>query len=357
LPGKHSEIIIHEPPATLMPARTPPATIEFHNCYPEPREGDLWQLSRYPAPVRHALNERGRMVSMDSCGVELRFVTPAQNIRVTLTAEDADTEVQVYCGPFLLATHRLAKGVPTALSLTPPERFPEATDAALASGGWSPDVWRIAPGRAACLFHHLETFGHPVRPPTAAEKPAVTWLAYGSSITHSHHGGYPYHAARLLHWNVFGKGLSGACHIEKEAADYLAATAAETKAAIITAELGVNMRGGYTVETFAGRAAYLLKALRTKNPDTPLVLVTAFTNSAHHSRAPRDDFERQHGFDAALRDLVTRARATGDARLHLIEGTDLLTDFTLLSADVLHPTPSGHALMGHNLADRLRSII
>ncbi|WP_269799079.1 hypothetical protein [Geminisphaera colitermitum] len=30
--------------------------------------------------------------------------------------------------------------------------------------------------------------------------------------------------------------------------------------------------------------------------------------------------------------------------------------FTLLSADVLHPTPSGHALMGHNLADRLRSI-
>ncbi|AHF94757.1 hypothetical protein OPIT5_25900 [Opitutaceae bacterium TAV5] len=51
----------------------------------------------------------------------------------------------------------------------------------------------------------------------AAEKPSVTWLAYGSSITHSHHGEYPYHAARLLRWNV---------------------------ADIVTAALGVNTRGG-----------------------------------------------------------------------------------------------------------------
>lgn len=341
--------------STLTP--TPPATLEFHNAHPDAREGGAWQLSRYPTKIRHALNERGRMVSMDSCGVELRFVTPAQNIRITLTAEDADADVQVYCGAFLHSTHRLARGIPTALCLTPPERFPEATEASLASGGFSPGVWRIAPGRAACLFHHLETFGHPVRPPVPAEIPSITWLAYGSSITHSHHGGYPYHAARLLHWNLLGKGLSGACHIEKEAADYLAVTAAETKAAIVTAELGVNMRGVHTVETFAERAAYLLKTLRNKNPDTPLVFITAFTNSAHHARAPRDDFERQNGFDAALRDIVQRARAGGDTRLHLIEGTELLTDFTLLSADVLHPTPSGHALMGHNLAERLRRLL
>ncbi|WP_043587573.1 GDSL-type esterase/lipase family protein [Geminisphaera colitermitum] len=337
-----------------MPDQT--ASLEFHNAHLDPREGGTWQLSRYPAPVRHALNERGRMVTMDACGVEIRFVTPAKNIRVTLTAEDADTDVQVYCGAFLHLTQRLTRGIPTAITLTPPERFPEATDAALASGGWSPDVWRIAPGRAAFLFHHLETFGHPVRPPTPAEKPAINWLAYGSSITHSHHAGYPYHAARLLHWNLWGKGLSGACHIEKEAADYLAATAAQIKASIITAELGVNMRGDYTVETFAERAAYLLKTLRSQNPGTPIVLITAFTNSAHYARAPRADFDRQHGFDAALRDLVARTRASGDTHVHLIEGTELLTDFTLLSADVLHPTPSGHALMGHNLADRLRTL-
>ena len=328
--------------------------IEFHNTHPEPREGGAWQLPRYPTLVRHVLNERGRMIAMDSCGTELRFVTPAPNIRITLTAEDADTEIQVYCGPFLHVTHRLEKGVPTALSLTLSERFSEASDDVLASGGFSTDVWRIAPGRAAILFHHLETFGHPVRPPRANEKPTVTWLAYGSSITHSHHGGYPFHAARLLHWDVHCKGLSGACHIEREAADYLAATAAQTCAGIITAELGVNMRGTYTVEEFADRAAYLVKALRTSNPQTPISLITTFTNSAHHARRDTLSAQRQRGFDAALRDIVVTST---DACLHLIEGAELLSDFTLLGADVLHPTPSGHALMGHLLAERLRPLV
>lgn len=328
--------------------------IEFHNCYPELRENGAFSLPRYPATVRHALNERGRMVSAESCGAELRFVTPAKNIRVTLTAEDGDVEVQIYCGPFLHVTQRLEKGVPTAIHLVPPERFPEATDAILASGGWSPDVWRIAPGRASFLFHHLETFGHPVRPPTASEKPAVTWIAYGSSITHSSLAGYPYHAARLLHWNVLGKGLSGACHIEKEAADHLAAIATELRARIITAELGVNMRGGYTVEEFTKRATYFVKTLRETNPATTLVLITAFTNSAHFARTPTEGGERQRGFDAVLRDLVAKA---GDPNLLLVEGTELLSDFTLLGADVLHPTSSGQALMGHHLAERLRAIV
>jgi lysophospholipase L1-like esterase len=328
--------------------------IEFHNVHPDVREGGALQLARYPAAVRHQMNNGARVVSMDSCGVELRFVTPATNLRITLTSENADVDVQIYRGPFLHLTQRLVKGLPTAIDLTPPDRFPEATEAVLASGGWSPDVWRIAPGRGAFLFHHLETFGHPVRPPGASEKPAVAWLAYGSSITHSHHGGYPYHASRLLHWNLFAKGLSGACHIEKEASDYLAATAAEIKAGIITAELGVNMRGGYTVEEFTKRATYFVKTMRAANPATPLVLITSFTNSGHHARTPTEGFTRQAGFDAVLRDLVSKSN---DKRLHLIEGTELLPDFTLLGADVLHPTPSGHALMGHLLAERLRQLI
>jgi hypothetical protein len=327
--------------------------IEFHNSHPEPREGGTWQLPRYPASARHALNERGRLVSMDSCGVELRFVTPAKNIRLTLIAEDFDTDVHVYRGAFLLATHRLAKGVPTAVFLSPTDNFAEAAETTLTSGGWSTDVWRVALGRASFLFHHLETFGHAVRPPRADEKPPATWIAYGSSITHSHHGGYPYHAARLLHWDVLGKGLCGSCHIETEATDYLATTAKETRAHIITAELGVNMRRAYTAEEFARRAGYFVKTIRAANPATRLVLITAFTNSAHFPREPREDFTRMLSFDAILRDLVS---TTADPFLHLIEGSELLPDLTLLSADLLHPTPSGQAVMGHILADSLRRL-
>lgn len=328
--------------------------IEFHNCHAESREGGLLQLARYPEHVRNSLNERARIMSLDACGAELRFVTSATNIYFTMTAETADIDLHIYRGPFLHITQRLVKGVPTLVHLTPPERFPEATDAALNSGGWSPDVWRVCIGRSSVLFHNLNTFGHPVRPPTGGEKPSIAWLAYGSSITHSSQAGYPFHAARLLHWDLSAKGLSGACHIEKEASDYLAAHAAEIKAGIITAELGVNMRGDVEPDDFAARSAYLVKAIRAANPTTPLVLITAFTNSAHQARVPREDFQRQHAFDARLRELVAGAN---DRNLHLIEGSELLPDFTLLGADVLHPTPSGHALMGHLLAERLRKLV
>lgn len=328
--------------------------IEFHNTYAEPREGGLLQLVRFPADVRQHLNELARIVSMDSCGAELRFVTTAPRVRFTLIAGDTDADVQVFRGPFHHSTHRFAKGVRTTIELIAPERFADATNAALWSGGWSPEVWRIVPGRAAFEFHHLETFGHPVRPPVADEKPSVTWLAYGSSITHSHLMGYPFHAAHLLHWSLVAKGLSGSCQMEKEASDYLAATATDLKAGIITAELGVNMRGDFTVEEFSVRAAYFVRAIRAANPKIPLVLITAFTNAAHYARIPREEFTRQQGFDAALRELVAKA---DDSHLHLIEGMDLLPDVSLLNIDILHPSPSGQALMGHLLADRLRALV
>lgn len=332
-------------------------SLEFHNAHPEPREGGIWQLPRYPAEVRHALNERGRMVSMDSCGVEIRFVTTAKNIRITLSCEDHDADVQVFCGPFLHQSQRLPKGVPTAIHLVPSGRFNEAKDSILQTGGFATQVWRVVTGRqpgmpGAFLFHHIETFGHPIRAPKPEEKPGIRWLAYGSSITHSHLAGYPFHAARLLHWDVFAKGLSGACHIEAAAADYLAAQAAGKKVDLITAELGVNMRGSYSVEEFAQRANYLVKALRRARPEAQIALITAFTNSAHYAKEASEGSIRQEGFDQSLREIVAH---TNDNQLHLIEGCKLLSDFTLLRSDVLHPSESGHALMGHHLAEALHA--
>jgi lysophospholipase L1-like esterase len=334
-------------------------SIEFHNAHPEPREGGIWQLPRYPAEVRDHLSDKGRMRSMDSCGVEIRFVTDAKNIRITLSCEDSDADIQVFCGPFLHHSQRILKGVPTAMHLIPSNNFKEASDAVLRSGGFAPNVWRVITGRqngtpSACLFHYLETFGHSVRAPKPEELPSIRWLAYGSSITHSHLAGYPFHAARLLHWDLFAKGLSGACHIETAATDYLSDLAAKKKVDLITAELGVNMRNEYSIEAFTQRATYLVKKLRQANPQAQIVLITAFTNSHHHPREARDELKTQPGFDQALRNIVQHNK---DARLHLIEGSKLLSDFTLLRADLLHPSESGHALMGQNLATHLSQLI
>ena len=47
------------------------------------------------------------------------------------------------------------------------------------------------------VFHGIDAFGADIRPPRADEKPALRWLAYGSSITHSSRNGYPARAASL----------------------------------------------------------------------------------------------------------------------------------------------------------------
>lgn len=330
-------------------------SLDFHNAHPEARSDGSVHVARYPEQVRHRLNHRGRMVGMDSCGSEIRFVSSAPTVRITISCESFGDEVAIYRGPFQISSHRLTAGVPTPILIDSPSAFSSPTPEILESGGFSSDVWRIVFGRGSYLLHKVETFGADIRAPLADESPAINWLAYGSSITHSFLDGYPFHAARLLHWNVYGKGLSGACHAEAAAADYLAELAAEKKVDIITAELGVNMRSLYNKETFTERAAYLIQALRAANPQTPIALITAFTNNQHYGNDKENMFYTgQIDFDESLRQLVAEAK---DADLHLIEGTEILSDFTLLSADLIHPTRSGQALMAHNLSQRLKALI
>ena len=338
-----------------MPTDIPLSSLQFHNALPEARQNGTWHVARFPEPVRHRLNDRGRMISMDSCGAEIRFVCPGPAIRITLSSESACDEVAIYRGPFEIMRRRLDQGTPTSILMENPSGFNTPEPEILESGPFSSNVWRVVFGRGSYIFHRIETYGAEIRPPHAEETPSIKWLAYGSSITHSSLDGYPYHAARLLHWEVYGKGLSGACHAEASAAESLAELAASTKVDIITAELGVNMRSLYVKETFTERAAYLIETVRAANPDTPLALITSFTNSQHYGRSRENPFyTRQIEFDNALRKLVADAN---DPDLHLIEGTEILTDFTLLGADLIHPSCSGQAQMAQNLSERLKTLV
>ncbi|MDQ8192825.1 SGNH/GDSL hydrolase family protein [Coraliomargarita sp. SDUM461004] len=329
--------------------------IQFHNAHLEARPDGSYQIARYPRDVLNQMNDGARRTGIDSCGAEIRFHTTAPTTRITLSCEHAEGEVQIFRGPFLCETVKLEKGVPTAIDLTPNDRLQEATDDILESGGFSTSVWRLLLGRGSFRYHFINTFGHSLRAPRPEELPSVNWLAYGSSITHSHLAGHPYQASRLLHWNLHAKGLSGSCHLEPAATDYFAKQIKESNLDIITAELGVNMRVWYSVEEFTQRAKYFIKTLRAAAPGKPIVLITIFTNSAHYSRdTERAGVQTQIGFDNSLRKLHADAN---DPDLHLIEGTELLPDFTLLNSDVLHPSPSGQALMGHLLAERLRRIL
>ena len=330
------------------------ANLEFHNVAElADAPGGLGKLLfRYPASVRYAINPRGKFVSGESTGCEIRFVTDAPNLRVYLSAvkteAGGDLAFRVFRGDFEvngLNLAAIAPGVVNTLCLTPPERFADVTSGTLRCGRFAPEVWRIVFARgASAVFCGLESFGAPVRPPRPEEKPNLRYLAYGSSITHSNLDGYPLVAARRLGADVCNLGLSGACHAEPEMADYLAG---RDDWDILTLEIGINILGMDSAE-YEKRVDYLLSAIRGRHSSKPIAVITVFPCHASFQTTPSENF---HAFNAILRRLAEKYNAA------LIEGAELLDDPTCLSTDLVHPGVFGHAVMGLNLAEKLRALI
>ncbi|MCD8482625.1 MAG: GDSL-type esterase/lipase family protein [Verrucomicrobia bacterium] len=181
----------------------------------------------------------------------------------------------------------------------------------------------------------------------------VIWPLVRQS-THSYAEGYPYQAARRLKVDVLNKGLSGSCrYLSRRRWTFWPMKTSGTFASL---ELGVNMRELFTPEEFAQRSRYLVKTLRAAKPNAPLFLITHFTNRDHFSESEDGAKTRanQQAFDAHIRQLATDYR---DDNVYLIEGRDVLTDFTGLSADLLHPSAHGHMIMGENLARVMQPIV
>jgi hypothetical protein len=329
-----------------------PSSIEFHNvAAAEPSaNGTGWLLSRFPRAAYETFESPGFLTAQEASGVELRFVSDARHLRVFLSPVDRITEVVIFKGDFQHAVHTLAPGVIHCLQLTPPDHLATIKPGALMRS-FHPDVWRVVFGNGSMVFHGIDSFGRPVRPPSPAEKPAIRWLAYGSSITHSSRHGYPMIAARRLGIDVQNKGQSGSCYIEPAAAEFIAAGCEWD---IATLELGINLRGTHSVEDFERRVRHLVARCLEAKPGRPIALITLFQNAADQLIAPDERTTKQDAFKAILRGVANENRGRN---VHLIEGGDIVTDLGFLGSDLLHPTDYGHARMGENLARLLQPLI
>ncbi|MDF3055929.1 MAG: lysophospholipase [Rariglobus sp.] len=329
-----------------------PDFIEFHNCpAPEPSPaGSGWILPRYPRDAYNTFDSPGFLTAQESTGVELRFVTKARHLRVFVTALTQDSEVAVFKGDFQHLVQKIPQGPVQCIHLTPPDLFDRMRPDALHHRFHS-DVWRIVLDRGTMVFNGIDTFGAPVRKPLPEEKPALRWLAYGSSITHSTRNGYAHRAAAHLRVDVQNKGQSGSCYLDPAAVDYIATG---TEWDFATCELGINMRTTFEPDAFAARARHLVTRCTEAKPGRPLVLITLYRNWADHLVEPDAATAKQEAFNKILRNL---AAEFAGRHVHLIEGTDIVDDLSCLGSDLLHPTDYGHARMAENLVRALRPII
>lgn len=333
--------------------------VEFHNTAGVeklPGHGDN-ALVRIPAEVRNKLNQRARFIGMESVGCEVRFVTDAPNVDLYISCTKPEFfdqgEIRVFKGNHRNQVVNIEPGTVHNIRLTKPDAFNNVPKVKLDREGFSSDVWRITFNRGGVFsLHGIDTFGYDIRPPRAEEKPALKWLAYGSSITNSNLDGYPHFASRLLKIDVQNKGLSGACQCEKEIVDWIVDAC---KWDVLTCEMGINMRGGFSPEEFRKRVDYLLnKATATGKP---VIAINLYPNSFSEDWSVDPEHANtvcEAAYNQAVRDVVADINAPN---LFMIEGRDILTDFTGLTSDLLHPCAFGHAIMGANLAAKMKDIL
>jgi lysophospholipase L1-like esterase len=335
-----------------MPAASLPDFVEFHNTpAPEPSPaGAGWILPRYPREAYNTFDSPGFLTAQESTGVELRFVTRARHLRVFVGALAQESELVVFKGDFQHLVQKIPPGAVQCVHLTPPDLHDQVRPEALRHRFHS-DVWRIVFDRGTMVFHGIDAFGAPIRPPLPGEKPALRWLAYGSSITHATWQGYPERAARILGLDVLNKGQSGSCHLEEAAARFLAEGCAWDLA---TLELGINLRDTCPADEFERRARRLVSLCLAAKPGRPLVLITPYRNWADHLRVPSPATAKQEAFAAILRAIAAEHRARS---VHLVEGHAVVDSLDLLRSDLLHPTDHGLARMAENLARALGPLV
>ena len=337
--------------------------LEFHAGELREAPGIRGQLlARIPAAIGDRLQQRGKFIAADSVSTEIRFVTDARVVELTLAAVKPEfglelLEVRVFFGNFEIPTNFWLKpGVVTTLRLTPQNlaiRKIKGEYLRKAPGiGFAPEVIRVTSQRGGLIYCGINTFGEAVRPPLAEEKPAKSCLFYGSSITNSTLEGFPIVAGKALGADVINLGMSGSCLLEPELADWMAGRDDWDLAVF---ELGINATW-MQPEEFRRRADHLLAAFVARHPEKPLVLLTIFPSSARNAFAiePKEE-DRDAQFCDILRELHAEYAKRG--KVHLIEGAEIMTDLTGLGADFLHPKSYGHAVMGLNLARRLAPLL
>ena len=336
--------------------------IEFHAAELRKMPGfDGWLPARIPDALAGKLNRRGQFIAADTVATELRFVTDAQNIRLTLSAIKPEfgldlLEIRIFFGNFLCQTHWLKPGEISTVMISPPAVFSKLKDECLRKGpgiGFAPNVCRVVSQRGGLIYCGIETFGGTVRPPEPAEKPAKTCLFYGSSITNSTLDGFPSVVGQRLGVDIINLGMSGACHVEPELSDWMASLDCW---ALAVFELGINVLTVLSCDEFRSRVDHLLEVFTVRHPEKPLVLITIFPSwyRAAFQKEPQED-NPDTAFCDILRELYGKYRGRG--RLYLVEGSDLLDDCCALGADWVHPKNYGHAVMGLKLAEKLRDLL
>ncbi len=339
----------------------------LHNVADTERRPDGVHMYRFPRALCDTMGLPGKMygryVSRTTAGCEIRFVTEGDRAVVSLSSADHDGYVQVYRGDFRyyldgVYTFPVKAGQVTHLFLNRTPAF-EALDASLKHkpGGFSPEVWRILSDVNFTLtLMDFEGYGYPVRPPIPEEMPTRTMLCYGTSLTYgacasAHSVSYVQLLGAILGMNILNKAMGGSCMNEAAVADYFASDAVSYDMLFLENAINMSDQG----ENYHRNTAYMLEKITKSRPELPIYLVTCYPNLSTAKPGCACPVQKKTAaqYDHLQIDESMRAFAAQYPQCRLIEGGEMLPDFTSLTTDLVHLSDFGHIMAATNLANAI----
>ena len=338
--------------------------VELYNVVElvEPEVGAGKFFTRVPNELRLTLNESARERALCTAGSEIRFNLESGSVKVVLQFEgEAWGFVELYQGPFQVSTHEIG---PTAKEVVIEHSANSASIEVLvqiAQERKAPFDARLTrvllPHWPQIRLLDICTDGARITSPRGGQTPQLCYLAYGSSITHGLSatrptGGYAMRTAQLLGVELINLGFGGGARCEPQMADYIAQ---RTDWDFATLELGVNMLYGFEVEDFSRRVRYFVERIARANVSKWIFCIDIFTLGY-------DLIERYDCYNMGVppnqdkfRQVVRSAAAElGLPNLIHIDGREIFNDPFGLTADLVHPAPSGMELMAQNLTAIIR---
>ena len=322
----------------------------LHNVAECIQDQDGVRLQRIPEAVRQQVNENAQDRYLRAAGMEIRFLSAGDTVKVALTAAEGDLEIVPFFGGFQHnQIFQIKEGEKRTIELTYPERLALLDEKQVKAMPFSLRTWRLQLRGGKVIYHGIE--GEGIRPPEETDLPKLKMIAYGTSITQGAsasrgHLTYASVTARRLGADLYNLGTSGSAYCEEAIADYIASKDDWNLCLLCVSVNMVNQN--FPLEVFQERASYLVRTIAEAHPEHPVFCMSIlpyynelpFTNVSEEEAAAKKTRVAQ--FRQALSDIAA------GLPLKNIDG---------LSADLLHPGDFGMLEIGERLSERIHRVI
>lgn len=306
-------------------------------------ENDFY--TRYPLSVIEHLgyngHNGGQEKAYDMAGVEIRYLSNSTSFNLSLEIW-GEGFITLFIGDFSIKRIQVSNGLNNICEALH-ERFLNLKPK---DYNYPSNLFRIKL-ETGYKLKKITILDTEAKPYNSQLKKAVY---YGSSFTEGAGSlAIPYSYANissmLLKVEMLNKGLSGNCLCEKETVDYLNSLNPD----FYILEIGCNMRGYMDSQEFSKKVDYLLNTLKDKKVFLISSLeffvkeFSVFTNPPYH--------DKNLAFTKIVKELANKYN------IYLIPMTKLMTNFTDVSYDMLHPSQLGHLNIAYNLYNEIRNLI